>query len=189
MLAGGRSTRFGRDKLAEPYGGVPLLHRAIRRVGEACREVVVVVAPDASEPSLPAGVSARIARDASEAEGPLAGAHAGLAVARTEVALVVGGDMPDLQVPVLLEMLRVAAETSAPAVVLEDGNRFRPLPCVVRVEPALEAARALLARGDRRLRHLLGSLGASIVAEQAWTPFDPGRRTLLDVDEPSDLER
>lgn len=188
MLAGGRSTRFGRDKLAERYRGTPLLHRAVRRLAEVCPDVVVVLAPDAPEPSLPADVSTRFARDIAEGEGPLAGAHAGLMLAGTDLALAVGGDMPDLRVPVLREMLRVAAEMRADAVALQDGDRFRPLPCVVRVAPALETARAMLDRGDRRLRDLLDALRVSIVAEETWVPLDPERRTFLDVDEPSDLE-
>ncbi|MGH2589524.1 MAG: molybdenum cofactor guanylyltransferase, partial [Actinomycetota bacterium] len=105
VLAGGRSTRFGRDKLAEPYLGMPLLHHAVLRLAEVCGDVVVVVAPDAVDPALPVGVPVRVARDATEGEGPLAGVYAGLLAVTTDVALVAGGDMPDLQTPVLLEML------------------------------------------------------------------------------------
>ncbi|MGH2635708.1 MAG: NTP transferase domain-containing protein, partial [Actinomycetota bacterium] len=110
VLAGGRSTRFGRDKLIEPYRGVPLLHHAVLRLGEVCVDVVVVLAPEAAEPPPPPGVPVRIVRDVAEGEGPLAGLAAALSAVATVVALVAGGDMPDLQTSVLLEMLRVAAE-------------------------------------------------------------------------------
>ena len=39
VLAGGRSTRFGRDKLAEPYRGMPLLHHAVLASGRGVSEV------------------------------------------------------------------------------------------------------------------------------------------------------
>ena len=45
VLAGGRSTRFGGDKLAAEIGGRPLLHLAIEAVAGVVDEVVVVVAP------------------------------------------------------------------------------------------------------------------------------------------------
>lgn len=189
MLAGGRSTRFGRDKLVEPYRGSPLFHHAVLRLAEACRDVVVVVAPEAPDPALPVGVSANIARDATEGEGPLAGLHAGLAATRTGLALVAGGDMPGLSVPVLLEMLRVAADAEADAVVLQDGDSFRPLPCVVRVERARRVAQALLHEGRRRLRDLLETLRVAVIDEETWHALDPERGTLLDVDEPGDLAR
>ena len=48
VLAGGRSRRFGRDKLAEPVDGRPLLHHAIDAVRPIATEIIVVAAPGAS---------------------------------------------------------------------------------------------------------------------------------------------
>ncbi len=187
MLAGGRSTRFGGDKLAATYRGIPLLHHAVLRLGEVCAEVVVVIAPDVPEPTMPVGANARFVRDAREGEGPLAGLLSGLEGASTDLAIVAGGDMPELSTAVLLEMLRVAGEASVDAVALEDADRFRPLPSLVRVAPARAAAHALLHAGERSLRSLLDALRVAVVDEPTWTALDPGRRTLFDVDEPGDL--
>jgi molybdopterin-guanine dinucleotide biosynthesis protein A len=165
-----------------------LLHHVVLRLAEVCDDVVVVIAPDAIEPPLPLGAPARVVRDAREGEGPLAGAYTGLSAARTELALMAGGDMPDLQTPVLLEMVKVAAEAPVEAVVLADGGRFRPLPAVLRVARAHDAAHALLDSGRRRLRDLLDALRVAIVDEETWHALDSERRTLFDVDEPSDLD-
>ena len=187
VLAGGRSTRFGGDKLAAPLHGIPLLHHAVLRLGEVCSDVIVVIAPGAPEPSLPGGANARFARDAREGEGPLAGLLSGMESAWSELAVVVGGDMPDLSTAVLLEMLRVAGEASVDAVALREGDRARPLPSVVRVGPAREAAHALLHEGARSLRSLLDALRVAVVDEPTWTALDPGRGTVHDVDERADL--
>ncbi|MBA3691764.1 MAG: molybdenum cofactor guanylyltransferase, partial [Actinobacteria bacterium] len=130
VLAGGGSTRFGSDKLAALVEGIPLLHHPILRLAEVCREVVVVLAPDTDEPSMPLAVPVRLVRDASQGEGPLAGVLAGLSDVGTDWALVAGGDMPALQTSVLLEMLAVAGRAGVDAVVLQDADRFRPLPLV-----------------------------------------------------------
>jgi molybdopterin-guanine dinucleotide biosynthesis protein A len=161
----------------------------VTRLAEVCGDVVVVLAPEAPEPSMPLGVPVRFARDADEGEGPLAGAYAGLHAVRTEHALLAGGDMPDLRTAVLLELLRVAEEAPVDAVALADGDRFRPLPCLVRTTPARDVAHALLHDGRRRLRELLEALRIAIVDERTWLALDPSRRTLFDVDEPSDLDR
>jgi molybdenum cofactor guanylyltransferase len=187
VLAGGRSTRFGRDKLAEPYRGMPMLQHAILRLGEVCSEVIVVLAPNVPEPSMPIGAPARFARDPTEGQGPLAGAHAGLLAVATELALLTGGDMPDLQTRVLLEMLQVAGEAGVDAVALQDGDRFGPLPSVVRTAKALEVAHALLHDGRRAIRDLLDALRLAVIDEPTWLTLDPERRTHFDVDEPSDL--
>ena len=73
------------------------------------------------------------------------------------------------------------------AVALQDGDRFRPLPSLVRVAPARDAAHALLHAGERSLRSLLDALRVAVIDEPTWTALDPARRTLFDVDEPGDL--
>jgi molybdopterin-guanine dinucleotide biosynthesis protein A len=188
VLAGGRSSRFGRDKLKEPYRGMPLLHHAVLHLGEVCDEVVVVVAPDAPEPDLPIGLAARIVRDPSEGEGPLAGAHAGLLAVRTDVALLAGGDMPEMQLAVLLELLGVLVEAGVDAAAIHDGERIRPLPSALRTEAAVDAAHALLHSGARRLGDLLDALRVAAIDEPTWRALDPEGLTLHDVDRPEDLD-
>jgi molybdenum cofactor guanylyltransferase len=189
VLAGGRSSRFGRDKLAEEYEGSPLLHHPVSRLLEVCDEVIVVLAPDVEEPSMPAGIRVDFARDAIKGEGPLRGLSAGLDATNAEWVVLVGGDMPDLQPAVLREMLRAARETGVVAVPLSDGGTERPLPSVLRTVPATHAARGLLEAGRRSLRDLLAAVATVVVDEPTWTALDPERRTLRDVDEPTDLER
>jgi molybdopterin-guanine dinucleotide biosynthesis protein A len=189
VLAGGRSTRFGADKLTAIVDGVPLLHHPILRLAEVCREVVVVVAPDAAEPALPLAAPVRVVRDAVEGEGPLAGVLAGLGACETEWALLAGGDMPELRTSVLLEMLRVAGESGAEAVALGEGGTVRPLPLVLRVEAARRAAHTLLHTGERRLRALPEALRTAVIDEPTWSALDPERGTLRDIDEAGDLDR
>lgn len=188
MLAGGRSTRFGEtDKLAATYRGVPLLHHAVLRLAEVAGDVVVVLGADASAPTMPPGVPVRFAHDAQPDEGPLAGAAAGLALVDRDLALLVGGDMPDASTPVLLEMLRVAAEAPVDAVALQDGDAFRPLPVVVGAAAAHAAAHELLHRGERSLRAWLQAMRVAVIDETTWAGLDPQRRTLHDVDTADDL--
>jgi molybdenum cofactor guanylyltransferase len=188
VLAGGRYKRFGRDKLVEGYRGRPLLHHPISALLEVCDHVVVVLAPDAEEPPIPAGATVVFARDAVQGEGPLRGLSAGLGVADARWIVLAGGDMPDLQPAVLLEMLRAALETGVVAVSLADQGGEKPLPCVLRSAPAAEAVAVLLQAGRRSLRDLLAAVPAVVIDEPTWTALDPERRTLIDVDEPGDIE-
>jgi molybdopterin-guanine dinucleotide biosynthesis protein A len=193
VLAGGRSMRFGRDKLAEPVDGRPLLHHAIEAVRAVALEldIVVVLAPGAA-PHLPAGV--RAVHDAMAYEGPLAGVVVGLGALApsTERVLVVAGDMPDLVPDVLRAMdARLQADATVQLVWLEDDrdatNRPRPLPAMVRREAALLAADALLANGERRLRALGDRLVTHVIESGTWRALDPAAATLRDVDVPEDL--
>jgi molybdenum cofactor guanylyltransferase len=187
VLAGGRSSRFGSDKLAARIEGVSILERAIGTLASVTGDVVVVIGPSGPAPDLPADPRHRFVRDPHPFGGPLAGVASGLAVITTEISVVMAGDMPFVHVDVLREMLRACSDGPADAVVLLDGERARPLPCVLRTGPALDAARSLLAVDERRLRALIEVLRPTAIEETTWTRLDPMRRTLLDVDEPGDL--
>ena len=190
ILAGGRSSRFGRDKLAEPIDGRPLLSHAIDAVRPHATEILVVVAPGAAPATaLPEGVT--LVHDPVAFQGPLAGLLAGLTAAREPIVLVVGGDMPTLVDAILEAMLAEldtpAAPDGAQAVVLEHDGRGHPLPMVVRREPALPAAERLIGAGERRLRALAETLTTRIIPESAWRAADPDGLTLRDIDTPADL--
>ena len=189
VLAGGRSERFGvADKLTARIDGETLLERAVAAVADLARDVVVVLPPGGSTLTVPP--PARVTRDPTEGEGPLAGMFAGLlAVAGSEAAIVVGGDMPDLQPEVLRSMLAGLDDPSVELVALDDGEGPRPLPIVVRTRPAADAADALLDAGRRRLRDLVGTLRTAVLDPATWTALDPERLTLRDIDEPRDLSR
>jgi molybdopterin-guanine dinucleotide biosynthesis protein A len=189
VLAGGSSRRFGRDKLAEPFRGRPLLHHPVGALLALCPRVVVVLAPRGADPPIPDDARVEVARDAVADRGPLVGLRAGLERAVSELVLVVGGDMPDLRLIVLETMVRAGRETGATVVALSDASVARPLPLVVRARPARDAIERLLAADRRRLRDLLAEVETVMIDEPTWTALDPERRTLLDVDEPSDLDR
>lgn len=202
VLGGGRSSRFGRDKLVEPLGGEPLLWRPIRALAPVCREIVLVLGPDGPLPPLPPDVASivRVARDPEPFGGPLVGLAAGLAVATGRWVVVVAGDQPNLR-PGLLGLLAeliaterasrtgaVADATRAVALVDEAGVT-RPLPCALDREAAQVAAESLLTSGERRLRALLAALDVVAIPEAAWRSVDPDAGWTRDIDLPDDLLR
>jgi molybdopterin-guanine dinucleotide biosynthesis protein A len=159
----------------------------VLRLAEVCREVVVVVSPEGPKPDLPSGPLLRLAHDPVEGQGPLAGLAAALAEVGTELALAAAGDMPDLSVHVLVELVAQARESGAEAAALEQGGTLRPLPAVLRVEPARRAAQALLDQGERSLMGLLATLRMTRLDESTWGALDPEGRTFRDIDLPQDL--
>ena len=185
VLAGGRSSRFGRDKLAEMVDGQSLLDRAILAVAAVASDIVVVSAPAGDRP-IPAG--ARLVHDTNAFEGPLAGLAIGLAALDLDVdrAIVVGGDMPSL-IPEVLARLLAALGATIDAAVLDVDGRFVPLPMAIQRDVASPVARSLLDAGERRLRALPLALRVTIIAEGTWRRDDPGGLTLRDVDVPGDL--
>jgi len=185
VLAGGRSSRFGRDKLAEPVDGRPLLVHAIEAVRPFAAQIVVVAAPGAA-PALPDGVE--LVHDSTAFEGPLAGVLVGLGAARESLVVVVGGDMPSLVRAVIERLVAgLEADAGAEVAVLEHDGRARPLPMAVRREAALDRAERLVKAGERRLGALAEGPAVRVIPEPAWRALDPDGLTVRDIDTPADL--
>lgn len=185
VLAGGRSSRFGRDKLRELIDGRPLLDRAVEAAVAVASDVVVVVGPGVWR-DVPA--PARIVHDTDAYQGPLAGVAVGLAALGPDVdrVIVVGGDMPSLAPRVLQRLVDHLGETVS-AVLLGAEGGAPPLPAVYGRGAASVAAQALLAAGERRLRALPERLSASVMPASEWAADDPTAATLRDIDRLEDL--
>jgi molybdopterin-guanine dinucleotide biosynthesis protein A len=187
VLAGGRSSRFGSDKLTADVRGEPMLLRAIRAVGEVCAEVLVV----APTPGLPIDLARQdgllVIRDASPFEGPLVALVHVAPVASHDRLLLVGGDMPELQ-PLLLRRLLDWPEGRGGACLVVDGEP-RSLPAGLERGATSARAAALIDAGERSLRALIAALAVEQIPEAGWRTLDPDGRSLIDIDHPDDLRR
>ena len=189
VLAGGRSSRFGSDKLRAEIAGRSLLELAIDAVATVATEVVVVLAPDDDRALPPCSVPIRRTADAEAYGGPLVGLLAGLELDREPFVVAVVGDMPSAQPAILTALVR--ALSSSPdhvgAAVLASQGRLVPLPAVLRTGSATDVVRRLVADGERRLRSTFERIPTRILDEAEWRPLDPEGATLRDVDRPADL--
>ena len=188
VLAGGRSSRYGSDKLAARVGGGTLLDRSVAAVADVAIEVVVVVAP--GDDRVPAAIDrpVRVVADRTAHGGPLVGLLTGLEAIDQPLAIVVGGDMPTLSADVLGLLVRtLIAQPAMGAVVLRSRGTLVPLPAAVRTGAATDWVGRLVADGERRLGSLFDRLPTRILEEGEWRPLDPDGETLRDVDVPGDL--
>jgi molybdenum cofactor guanylyltransferase len=190
VLAGGRSRRFGSDKLAARVGAGTLLDRSVAVVASIATDVVVVVAPRNDRVLAPISGALRIVADPEAHGGPLVGLLTGLEAVDQPLVVVVGGDMPALRPDVLRLLVRtLASEPTIGAVVLRSRGALVPLPAAVRTGAATDWTRRLVGDGERRLRSLFERLPTRILEEGEWRPMDPDGETLRDVDRPGDLPR
>jgi molybdopterin-guanine dinucleotide biosynthesis protein A len=131
VLAGGESSRMGRDKalLVLPTGET-LLERALR-LARTVSKTVKLVAPNARYSEM-AGVPA--VEDVYTGCGPLAGIHAALSVSGTELNLVLGVDCPLVTPELLRFLVRVAAGTDKLATVPRVAGHLHNVCAVYRRE-------------------------------------------------------
>ena len=189
VLAGGRSKRFGSDKLSARIDGRTLLELAVAAVTTVATEILIVLT-EGDDRALPAAeVPLRRIVDPERFGGPLIGLRAGLEAAREPLVLVVGGDMPALRPEVLAALIRtlLAADDSIGATVLASRGSLVPLPAALRTGMASDHVGRLVEDGERRLLSLFDRLPTRVIEEGDWRPLDPDGDTVRDVDRPSDL--
>lgn len=186
VLAGGRSSRLGQDKTKLIVGGVVLLHRTVRRLGDLGEEVILVLAPGQEEPRLAFSDHVSIVRDEHAHRGPLVGLYSGLKSSRDDKAVTVGCDMPFLNVDLLRYMRGLAGGVDA--VIPKVGHLVEPLHAVYS-RSCLEAIEDMIATGDFRLRNLLDRVTVRYVEGDEIDRFDPEHLSWFNINTPEDLAR
>ncbi|MEW6307480.1 MAG: molybdenum cofactor guanylyltransferase [Bacillota bacterium] len=101
VVAGGRSSRFGRDKASLPFGGGTLAGHVVQTLRAVTGEVIVVAGWTAALPDVRVPVVPDLVPD----RGPLGGIHAGLHAVKDSLAVCVACDMPFLRPDLLQYML------------------------------------------------------------------------------------
>lgn len=188
VLAGGRASRFGGQKLTAELQGATILQHVLQAVEAVADEIVV--AGDASTVPEVFASRIRVVADAEPFAGPLAALEGALRTVTSDLAILVGGDMPGLVPAVLGAMVqRLAGAADVDAVVLHDPAHRQVLPLALRIVPAQAAATATLAAGGRSLVRFLDGLRMAELPAAQWRALDPAGRSLDDVDEAADLDR
>ena len=181
VLAGGSSSRMGRDKAFVEVNGRPLVAIAVdaQRSGGASR--VLVVGGDALRIRR-LGLDLELLADEHPGHGPLGGLATGLRASRDLIAMVLACDMPAIDGESVTRIVGALADhptalVAAPVV----GDRRQILTAAYRlaVLPVLDEA---FAAGERAPRRALQAVEVIDV-----TGIDPVR--LDDVDRPQDLSR
>lgn len=126
VLAGGQSSRMGRDKALISLQGVPLLQQVCDIALNCVSNVYVVTPwPERYQDVLPK--ACRVIREAplqgeTQSHGPLVGFAQGLAQVETDWVLLLACDLPQLQVKVLRDWARGLEKTAEDAIALLPRN-------------------------------------------------------------------
>ncbi len=105
VLAGGRSTRLGRNKVVEKIGNQSLIERVISRLSDLESDIIIVAAKESSMPQLTNFHRLKQVNDIYPGRGSLGGIYTGLTTSQTNYNLVVACDMPFLNLDLLRYMI------------------------------------------------------------------------------------
>jgi molybdenum cofactor guanylyltransferase len=170
ILAGGKSSRMGRDKALIELAGKPLIEHAVKKLRRVCVDVRLLTNNQQLETFAP------IVQDIHPGCGPMSGMEAGLQHSIFEWNLFLAVDMPFVPATFLFDWLGRklwANESSglgrARVQMFEDGGTPQPALCLLHkdVAPFLTAA---IERGDYKLVPVLRAAGQALAEREGFLP-------------------
>ncbi|GAA3767882.1 molybdenum cofactor guanylyltransferase [Terriglobus aquaticus] len=190
VLAGGRSSRMGQDKVFVEIDGVPLIQHAVAKLQSVCCDVRILSGPlDINRDALLSSYARPVPDSGPEYDGPLAALAAALRDLPTRYALLLAVDQPRMSVDALAHLVASGVGALALAACYSQNEIPESLPLLVSRE-LLSPILAALGAGQRRLldtvRACCADLGQPLLTVSA-ARFPP--EIFLNVNTPGDLKR
>ena len=187
VLAGGGSTRFGRDKAMVEMDGMPMLLRMRALLGEITNQVNVIAAPNKYAALGISGIP-----DRWDGQGPLAGIITALLATEeggeeTQWNLILGCDMPFLTREWLAYLVGRALVSDAEVVAPQSAQGLEPLCACWRTcaAPKLQTA---FDEDVRKITQAMKRLQMEVLDEADWKRFDAKGRLFWNMNTAADYD-
>ncbi|HKS72032.1 MAG TPA: molybdenum cofactor guanylyltransferase [Terriglobales bacterium] len=182
VLAGGKSTRMGRDKALLVLDGRTLVERAVALARLVSNHVWIV--GDAKKYSR----FGTVVEDLYVDRGPLGGIHAALAGSASQWNLMLAVDLPFLSPDFLKWMIEVGSKAEAVVTVPRTGGGLQPLSAVYHQRFASTAVAALEA-GRNKIDASFREVKTRIIDEDEITRQGYPLEMFRNVNTPEEWER
>ena len=182
VLAGGESSRLGRDKAFLEVKGQFLIESIIERLRQLSQEVIIV----ANETDRYEEFEATLVSDVYPGKGALGGIYSGVMRASNSHSLVVACDMPFLNLSLLRYMQTLAASYD---VVIPRIDHLREALHAIYAKDCLPFMEEQLQQGDLRIIHFFPHVRVRYVEQQEIEIFDPQHLSFFNINTQGDLEK
>jgi molybdopterin-guanine dinucleotide biosynthesis protein A len=188
VLAGGRSSRLGREKHLEKLAGKSLIERVMSQLSSLSSEILLVISQKQARISSQSYThpEAKTVVDFYPGRGSLGGIYTGLVYSKTMQNLVVACDMPFLN-PALLRYM-ISCSPGFDVVIPRIGDNIEPLHAIYSkncVRPIEEQ----LKRDNLKIAAFFDSVKVRYIEKKEIERFDPEHLSFFNVNTAADLEK
>jgi molybdopterin-guanine dinucleotide biosynthesis protein A len=185
VLAGGKSTRLGRDKVLEKIGNKSLLEQVISRTESLSKEIIIVTAKERTFTHLESREKIKIVSDIFPGQGSLGGIYTGLVKSSSFYNLVLAADMPFVNGSLLKYMMGIAEgfDFTVPRI---DGL-FEPLHAIYS-KACISPIETILSQGKKTIIELFNYVKVRFVEAEEIDRFDPHHLSFFNINTPAELE-
>jgi molybdopterin-guanine dinucleotide biosynthesis protein A len=186
VLAGGKSSRFKRNKLFETIGDLPLLQRVIGILDSFNSDIIIVANEKSFFTHLMGQPRLRIETDIYPDKGVLGGLYTGLMRSDSFYNFVVASDMPFLNKDLLRYIIQHA--DGFDVVVPKRGAMIEPLHAVYS-KNCIAPIKELLNKNEMRIRCFFPEVRVRYVEECEIRKIDPKGLSFFNINTEFDLAK
>lgn len=180
ILAGGKSSRFGKNKALVEVGGVRLIERVIRVMGSVFQQLIIVT----NTPDEYAYLELPMIEDLIKGLGPLGGLYTGLESISTEAGFFVACDMPFLSEPLIRHILEFRDEFDV--ILPKIDWKIEALHGLYN-KSCLPAIRELIDSQQYQVIRFFTKMRVKYLGEAEIRKYDPELKTFFNINEPREL--
>ena len=186
ILAGGKSIRFGHDKVLEKIGSSSLIEQVISRTDPLSKEIIIVTAKERNFAQLANHPKVKIVTDIFPGQGSLGGIYTGLVKSKSFYNLVVAADMPFLNESLLRYMIKVADGYDY---ILPKINKwYEPLHAIYS-KNCIDPINSILEQGKKVIVELFSYVKVRYIEAEEVDKFDPHHLSFFNINTAEDMEK
>ena len=180
VLAGGRSTRYGKNKALVKLHGIPLIERVLDVMLPIFRRVIIIT----NTPDEYSYLELPMYQDIIKGLGPLGGIITGLRVIPDNAGFFVACDMPFLNQELIRHIVEIKADFDV--VVPRISGKMEALHALYRTA-CQSKIEGLINSRIYQIFRFFNEVSVRYVDEDEVRIFDPGLRSFLNVNKPEGL--
>ena len=184
ILAGGKSSRLGRNKALEKLGGATLISRVINNISKIANEIVIVINHEDVKQQLPIPKNAKIAVDLYSNKGSLSGIHSGLNSMSGKYGIVVARDMPYINYKIFEYLI---TKTNGHDIVIPNINdRLQPTHAIYSKSCVKEIEKQLI-NNDLKITNFFSNMKVKEIFEKDLISFKDYDLSFFNINTEEDL--
>jgi molybdenum cofactor guanylyltransferase len=181
ILAGGKSSRYGKNKAFVEINGVRLIERVIRVLGSLFKRLMIIT----NSPGEYAYLQLPMAEDIIKGLGPIGGIYTGLEMITDEAAFFVACDMPFLNEELIRHI--IAQKSDFDAIVPQIGRKTEALHALYS-KRCLPAIREIIDVREYQIIKFFTKIRVKFLDEREIRTFDPLLRSFFNINRPDELQ-
>jgi molybdenum cofactor guanylyltransferase len=185
ILAGGKSTRLGHDKVLETVGNTSLLEQVISRIDPLSKEIIIVTAKERTFTQLANRPKVKIAYDIFPGQGSLGGIYTGLVKSDSFYNLVVAADMPFVNTSLLKYMIEICEGFDF--VLPQVNGLFEPLHAIYS-KNCITPIESILNEGKKVIVELFKHVKVKYIKAEEVDKFDPQHLSFFNINTKEELD-